>query len=101
MKTLKLTLHKQYFDAILRGEKKNEYRQIKKAWFKLWTNKYDFIEFTNGYGKHRPFMKVECLGIDLAEIEVDLFSGKQIVFALKLGKIIETRNIVNCDKSVK
>ena len=91
-KTLKLTLHKQYFDAILRGEKTSEYRQIKKAWLKLWNEKYDFIEFTNGYGHHRPWMKVECLGIDLEEIFVDLFNEKQIVFAIRLGKIIENRN---------
>lgn len=93
MKTLKLTLHAKYFYAMLNGEKTEEYRQIKKAWLKLWHEKYDFVEFTNGYGHHRPWMKVECKGIDLKEITVDLFTDKQIVFALQLGKIIETKNL--------
>lgn len=33
MKTLKLTLKKQYFDQILSGEKLEEYRNPKKYWF--------------------------------------------------------------------
>lgn len=93
MKTLKLTLHKKYFDAILSGEKTKEYREIKKVWLKLFKNKYDFVEFTNGYGHYRPWMKVECKEIDLEEIYIDLFQSKQIVFSIKLGKILETRNI--------
>lgn len=100
MKTLKLTLHKKYFDAILSGEKKQEYREIKKAWLKLFEKKYDFVEFTNGYGHHRPWMKVECKEIELAKIDVDLFSSKQIVFAINLGEIIETRNIKTVNKQL-
>lgn len=32
MKTLKLTLTRKWFDMILRGEKKEEYREIKPYW---------------------------------------------------------------------
>lgn len=33
MKTLKLTIKKEYFDMILSGEKPEEYREVKKYWF--------------------------------------------------------------------
>lgn len=34
MNTLKLTIKKEYFDMILSGDKTEEYREIKKHWFK-------------------------------------------------------------------
>ena len=38
-KTLHLNLKKQYFDAILSGEKKEEYRLVKEFWLKRLINK--------------------------------------------------------------
>lgn len=88
MKALKLTLFKRYFDAILRSEKTEEYRSQTNFWRKkLIGRNYGEIHFTNGYGYHRPFMRVECLGIGEGE-----FEGRK-VFVIKLGKILEKKNI--------
>ena len=40
MKTLKLTLNKQWFDLIEKGIKKEEYREIKQYWIKRITGGY-------------------------------------------------------------
>jgi ASC-1-like (ASCH) protein len=59
-KVLRLTLKKEPFDVMVTGEKKEEYRTLSK-----WINSrlldkdrrkkhYDYIEFTNGYGKDKP-----------------------------------------------
>ena len=92
MKILFLTLHRNWFDEIANGSKVFEYREIKAYWTKrLRTEsnefkKFDEIHFTNGYGKDRPFMRVECL-----EINFGTFEGR-VVFAIGLGKILEIRN---------
>lgn len=85
IKILPLTLHKEWFDAIASGSKREEYREIKPYWqARLIGKRYDEIHFTNGYGKDKPFMCVECL-----EIVQDT---KQNHFVIKLGKIKEIRN---------
>ena len=84
---LHLTLHRQWFDSIVKGEKTEEYREIKPYWSKRISGKeYDEIHFTNGYGKDKPFMRVEYKGY-----EVKTWLGTP-VYALKLGKILEVRN---------
>ena len=92
MKTLKLTLKRRWFDMIVSGEKKEEYRDIKLYWFrrlvdsgtdvKLLTSvnlaaglfsvsfkKFDAVEFSNGY---RHF----CPKITLALTEIVLSKGE-------------------------
>jgi len=87
MKILHVTLLKKWFDAIARGEKTEEYRVIKPFWTqRLVGRHYAEIHFTNGYGGHRPFMRVEFLGLSEGEFE------GQPVFVLKLGKILEIKN---------
>lgn len=50
MKYLHLTLKKNWFDLILSGEKKEEYREIKPYWEKRLIGKtYDKVIFRNGY----------------------------------------------------
>lgn len=96
MRTLKLTLTKKWFALVLSGEKKEEYREIKKHWVQRFvTQKYtlqdyqrhgvidsitgnaeyysenkmeqfDFVEFTNGYSKNSPKVTIECLGITIS-----------------------------------
>ena len=88
MKTLHLTLIKKWFDAIFSGEKTEEYREIKPYWIpKLAFQTWDRISFRNGYASDAPTMLVECHGMRLAE-----FQGNP-VFALKLGKILEVKNV--------
>lgn len=103
MEILHLTLKKKWFDMILSGEKKEEYREDKNYWRRRllipgavadgrW---YDEIHFKNGYGKNAPFMRVEFLGLRpnwKAEARVD-WGYTDGAFIIKLGKILETRNI--------
>lgn len=73
---LHLTLKKKWFDLIKSGEKKVEYREKKDYWTKRFFKSngnelkpYDFIIFTNGYGKDKPKLKVEWKGISIGEFE--------------------------------
>lgn len=89
-RVLYLTLKKKYFDKILSGEKKTEYREMKDYWNKRFydaqgnTKRYDIIHFSNGYHKNAPSMEVEWLGIK-ANLRKDRYG-------LKLGKILKTEN---------
>ena len=55
--TLRLTLKKKWFDMIARGEKTEEYREIKPYWIKrlrfdIWNVRpFQYVEFRNGYKK--------------------------------------------------
>ena len=91
MRVLHLTLKRKWFDMILSGEKKEEYREIKPYWHRrLLTKEFDVICFRNGYAKDAPRFTVEL---------VQLFSGlgiiewgapeKTPVYILRLGNILE------------
>jgi len=86
--TLHLTLHRKWFDEILSGKKKIEYREIKPYWTKRLFNSdgsrksYTKIIFKNGYSKNAPEMTVELKGIE-----------KKDEYGLLLGEIIETKNV--------
>lgn len=60
MRRQTLTLFKEYFDDILSGNKRIEYRVNKPYWFNrcFQSEPLGEIEFINGYGKHRPRMIV-------------------------------------------
>ena len=112
--TLHLTLKKKWFDMILAGIKKDEYREIKPYWekrlFEKFNNEpqnrslisdngfngYERIIFKNGYSKNAPSFEIECLGIEIGEgnTEWGAEKGKQC-FILKLGRIItENHNLI-------
>lgn len=89
-KVLHLTLMKKWFDEILSGSKKFEYREIKPYWTKRLFNldgsvkKYDLIHFRNGYSKDARNMDVEFLGVC-----ENIFENEK-VYAIKLGKILHS-----------
>ncbi len=66
---LHLTLLKKWFDEILAGTKKIEYREIKQHWTTRLLDKngkpkeFDLIFFKNGYSKDARMMKVEFKGL--------------------------------------
>ena len=105
MKTLKLTLKKKWFDMILCGEKKEEYREYKPYWITRLMNlgpegvfmsykNFDYVEFTNGYGRKRPSVKLELVGLYGGYggfAKWGAAPGHQ--FILELGDIIETKNV--------
>lgn len=97
MKTLHLNLTKKWFDMILSGKKKEEYRKLSNYWFKrlfdlyvthegkkvdaysilsqnsdLMNRDFDYIDFdtitfSNGYAKHRPQFEIEFHSIVIRE----------------------------------
>lgn len=87
MKNLHLTLMKRWFDEILAGTKKIEYREIKPYWTKRLFDEngnpkhYDLIVFRNGYSKDAPEMKVEFKGVRINE--------KTGSYEILLGNVLE------------
>lgn len=59
---LRLTLHKKAFAVMMTGEKSVEYRKPSKWIISRLKKQYDFVEFVNGYGAHRPRFMCEYLG---------------------------------------
>jgi hypothetical protein len=102
--TLKLTLKKMPFEVMVTGEKKIEFRcpskWIESRLFDKENSKrnYKFIEFTNGYGKSRPFFKAKYNGFYVSNNVNELFSnGLEIIsnektYCIKIGDIIEIKN---------
>lgn len=87
-----MTLRRVWFDAIVDGSKKIEFRQIKPYWTKkLEGRAYDVIEFRNGYAQDAPTMQVEYDGLTQAEIGYSN-GEKEKVYALKLGRVLWTKN---------
>lgn len=83
MKTLYLTLHRQWFVEILRGMKTEEFRDRTPHWQRLIAKRnFDAIHFRNGYQSDAPEMLIECRGVEEKE------HNGRIVFALQLGKIV-------------
>lgn len=83
---LHLTLHRKWFDAIRSGEKTVEYRaNTPYYWSRLSGRTYDEIRFVNGYGKYRPFIRIE-----FAFASFGSHSQKWII---RLGKILEVGNV--------
>jgi len=83
---LHLNLYFKWFNQILLGIKKEEYRIKKPYWEKRLKNRsYDEVWFRNGYGQDRPFIRVKCLGI----------REEKERFVIGLGEILETKNIKN------
>lgn len=101
MKILRLTLKKKWFDLILSGKKTIEYRERKKHWISRLVDskkdliKFDLIIFTNGYGKDRPYMKVEhiCTSFSLLYPPENGEKNNPRDYAIILGQIIETGNL--------
>jgi hypothetical protein len=106
---LTLTLKKKWFDMILSGEKKEEYREIKPYWltrFKYYCNhddmmhelnyEYTHIIFKNGYSKDAPSFLIELNDIKFGKAKPEWSDNWQgEVFVIKLGAIISTKNIKN------
>jgi hypothetical protein len=101
MKTLHLTLKKKWFDMILSGEKKEEYREMKPYWAERLKDKvhsvfkdYDTITFKNGYSANAPEMVVELLGISIDEGMRSWGAEPDTkYYVLSLGEILSTKNI--------
>lgn len=96
-KILHLTLNKRWFDMIASGEKKEEYREIKKYWEKrLYYNtsqgqpkEYDIVRFRNGYSENAPTMDVKWVGTWISDGNPEWGAEKgKDYFVIMLGEII-------------
>lgn len=104
MKILHLSLKKQPFEVMATGEKTEEFRKpskwIESRLFDKNGNfrKYDFVVFTNGYGKHRPSFTCEfkqASKVVLGNFSLYYSNGLNVTidkgdYIIYLGKIIKT-----------
>lgn len=105
-RSLFLTIKKEFFDQIARGEKKEEYREITDYWkSRLEDKEYDQVIFQNGYSPDAPRLIVPLLEICKGEVNPEWapleFLGKEF-YVLKLGEVNqqakkETRSLVTSD----
>jgi hypothetical protein len=99
-----MPIKKKYFDMILSGYKKEEYRELKSYWL----NKLGFTEdgkfktvpthlyLMNGYSAKSRAIKIECKGLRIGKPRVEwsdetFESSLHLVF--ELGEIVETANL--------
>lgn len=101
-KILHLPIEKSWFDMILEGAKKEEYRQISDHWISRLIDtktkpvkgegfkEFDLVKFTNGYRKDSPSFLIECKGIkiDFGNLFWGAKTGQKY-FVISLGKIVE------------
>lgn len=108
-KQLYLVLKKQYFNEILAGTKKEEYRGFTDHFINrlcevdedgqiLDTKKYETVKFQMGYNKDAPQMVVECKQILIdtdedVDLEKDFLTSENCNFTIVLGEILEK---INC-----
>lgn len=102
--TFHLNLKKEWFDMILSGVKKQEYRDVSDYWKsrfeKLFPMEYlgetyspiiETITFSNGYAKDRRQFEIEWKGtmIGPGKTEWGAEKGKEY-FVLQLGKVLQS-----------
>jgi RPA family protein len=97
MKTLHLNLHKKWFDMILSGEKKEEYRDSTNYWKKRIYDKiheFNTITFSNGYAKNRAQFVIELKGLKLATGKKEWGAEKGTVYIVMiLGEILSQKSL--------
>lgn len=104
-KSLKLIVTKEWFDMIVSGYKREEYRELKQYWLPRLVKEtsddgnhiyreFDTVVFRNGYSKNAPECTVECQGIavDYGREEWGAKPDKHY-FVIYLGDVLKTKNI--------
>jgi hypothetical protein len=94
--TLHLNLHKKWFDMILGGIKKEEYREMKSYYHQKFLadiKNYNTITFSNGYAKNRRQFIIELKGIQ-SGLGIEKWGAPlgKVVYILRLGNIISRNN---------
>lgn len=74
---LHLTLHREFFNEVVAGTKKIEYREASR-WIlsRLVGKAYDKILFVNGYGADKPRVFVEYKGYKIVDGEIEIYIGE-------------------------
>lgn len=84
---------------IVSGEKKEEYREIKKYYISRFNpsgnllddcRDYAIVEFRNGYGKKAPTMSFRCEGVTIGQGNPDwgAIVGQEY-YVIKLGEVLK------------
>ena len=96
-----LPIKKKWFDMILSGEKKEEYREIKQYWTMRFLNEFGLnfqgevrnIVFRNGYSKNSPAILCNCkLRVGTGKIEWGAEQGNEY-YILEILEILEVQNV--------
>ncbi len=99
MNTLHLTLKKVWFDLMVSGVKRFEYRKPSNWIATRLAKDYDVIKFVNGYGNDKPYFVCEYNGYEVSQKDnvvsynssnVEVEQGDYIIH---LGKILETGHL--------
>lgn len=114
-KTLYLPIEKKWFNLILSGEKKEEYRDFKPYYARRFYDKncikivdneialeiiqFEHVILKNGYDKNAPEIIIECLGIKLGIGKKIWGANDKKCFIISLGKIVSTLNIKSNEKA--
>jgi hypothetical protein len=93
MKIVTLPIKKKWFDMILSGEKKEEYRELKPYWDKRLSGNRLVLKLVNGYGKHRPYILIDCLCHKYGIGKPEWGAPSYKVHILCLGQILNTDNL--------
>jgi|AntRauTorckE5430_2_1112549.scaffolds.fasta_scaffold14899_2 hypothetical protein len=105
-KTLKTTLKREFFDAIYRGEKVEEYRDLSEYWMSRLLVKepdgsytfekyreYDTVLFRNGYNPDSPVMEVEWKETYILEyLDEPKNAFERFGFVIVLGEVLGVEN---------
>ncbi len=101
--TVFLILKKKYYDEILKGIKKREYRDFTDFYIsrfcKLDKNgaivdlkKYKYVEFQNSYSKKlKMVVEIKQLGLEYDDYDEEKGEFINPVFVIDLGKVVETK----------
>lgn len=89
--TLYLTIKRIFFEAILVGEKRIEYRERKPYYEKLERNKYDHVKLINGYSSESDFLVCEIERIEITDNSYNIHLGR--ITQLQLKKPMQFKQI--------
>lgn len=93
-KILFLTIKGEYFDQILLGSKKEEYRDINERYTRrLIGRDYDLVLLQNGYWLTSRRLYAVYLGVETKEIFYPITGEFKKVYAIKLGRVVKTDNL--------
>ena len=83
---LHLALEREWFDDIVQGAKRYEYRKYKPYWkTRLEGRNYRVVHFRNGYGRNVPEMLIEFRGLTRAG------KARNADYVIELGHILELK----------
>ena len=101
MKKLNLTLTRHWFNKILAGEKKSEYREVKEHWnrrFSKGVGGYSSVVFINGYNSDSPGMELAIIDMEIVDGSLhqpengEPLENNNFYYKINLGELISSSN---------